>query len=531
MVINSAIGHQHESKKCTSASCCSIHKIWKAIQNIVATGDKQAWKQLSQDPDRIAHVKHALLSSRAHNDAGMYPASHKHKVLQFDKQLRTEAIRHFGKAVTDLNALQVALFHRNEAMACSIVAFLRQHAEPSELHSFLNHVWGERNTSLHLACFYGMPRLVRMLLDIGVSPDTVNARQLKPADCCKHPGCLASLELKSTTSPPPARRQSLKATTITQPTTTTTTLQRRASLPTLKDGIKRSNATTTTTSRQIKSAPPSPTSPVTRRPVWATTTTKTNSNVMSTQQQQQQRRVVSSTAIKPSTGVVARIKKSAANDNKPADPLKQKSAATPVIVQPKEKEKPTPTQSPTTPVAKPDAASFTMIKPSSPSPCLDVMATTTLPETNSIKKPCLDSIKEDHQASGIAQDESSPPSPPAAASTSSSPWQPRSSCTGDTTTSHMGHDPLPRMMVMETIPTTVQSSSPLPPGIHASFDHDPTWLLPAATLYLQVAIACFNQRLDPKYHHDLMRTCRHSANRTTTTAMDVHGGLPMMAVL
>lgn len=468
MVINSAIGHQHESKKCTSASCCSIHKIWKAIQNIVATGDRQAWKQLSQDPDRIAHVKHALLSSRAHNDAGMYPASHKHKVLQFDKQLKTEAIRHFGKAVTDLNALQVALFHRNEAMACSIVAFLRQHAEPTELHSFLNHVWGERNTSLHLACFYGMPRLVRMLLDIGVSPDTVNARQLKPADCCKHPGCLASLELKTTTTsaPPPARRQSLKATTITLPTTTTP-LQRRASLPTLKDGIKRSNATTTTTaSRQIKSAPPSPTSPVTRRPVWATAATKTSSNAMSTQQQQQRRVASTSTAIKQPTGVVARIKKSVANDNKSADPLKQKqpkSATAPVIAPPKQKES-TPAQSPTS-VTKPVAASFAEIKPSvSPSPSsLDAKAgladtTITLPETNSIKKPCLESIKEEHQASGIAQDESPPPP----ASTSSSPSQPRSSCTGDTTgTSHMGHDPLSRMAMMP----------PEPPGIHASFDH------------------------------------------------------------
>lgn len=456
MVINSAIGHQHESKKCTSASCCSIHKIWKAIQNIVATGDRQAWKQLSQDPDRIAHVKHALLSSRAHNDAGMYPASHKHKVLQFDKQLRTEAIRHFGKAVTDLNALQVALFHRNEAMACSIVAFLRQHAEPTELHSFLNHVWGERNTSLHLACFYGMPRLVRMLLDIGVSPDTVNARQLKPADCCKHPGCLASLELKATTTAPPARRQSLKATTTTS--TPPTTIQRRASLPTLKDGIKRSNATTTTASRQIKSAPPSPTSPVTRRPVWAAAT-KTNSNVMSTQQQQQQQRRVVSTS-KQSTGVVSRIKKSVANDNKSADPLKQKQpkSAAPVIAQPKEKES-TPAQSPT-PVAKPVA----VIKPSTPSPSMDAKATTTtLPETNSIKKPCLESTKEeqDHQASGIAQDESPPP-PASASTTSSSPWQPRSSCTSDTTTtSHMGHDPLSRMAMIP----------PQPPGIHSSFDH------------------------------------------------------------
>lgn len=459
MVINSAIGHQHESKKCTSASCCSIHKIWKAIQNIIATGDKQAWKQLSQDPDRIAHVKHALLSSRAHNDAGMYPASHKHKVLQFDKHLRAEAIRCFGKAVTDLNALQVALFHRNEAMACSLVAFLRQHAEPGELQSFLNHVWGERNTSLHLACFYGMPRLVRMLLDIGVSPDMVNARQLKPADCCKHSGCLASLKLKTTTdvssTTPPTRRQSLKVTTT---TLAPNPIQRRASLPTLKD--KRSIATTPT--RQIKSAPPSPTSPVIRQPVWTTTTaTKTTNNVMSAQK----RRVVSTTATKQSTGA-ARVKKSASSD-KSADPvplsIKQKPRSAPVIVQPKEKESTSPT-----PVAKSDAT-LTTIK-SSPTSSLDVKAvltdttasfSSTLPEEISIKKDSLEST-EVNQESGIAQDES----PPLASS--SSPPSLLSSCVSDT--SHLldclGHDRLSRMV---DTPTTAVKSQP--PRIYASFDH------------------------------------------------------------
>ncbi|KAI7884659.1 hypothetical protein K492DRAFT_158061 [Lichtheimia hyalospora FSU 10163] len=500
MVINSTIGHQHESKKCTSASCCSIHKIWKAIQNIIATGDKQAWKQLSQDPDRIAHVKHALLSSRAHNDVSMYPASHKHKVLQFDKHLRAEATRYFGKAVTDLNALQVALFHRNEAMACSLVTFLRQYAEPNELQSFLNHVWGERNTSLHLACFYGMPRLVRMLLDIGVSPDAVNARQLKPADCCKHPGCLASLKLKSTTDAPPSpppRRQSLKPKTITP---TPAPLKRRASLPTLKDGIKRSDVTTP--ARTIKSAPPSPTTPVTRRPVWATTTTKTNSNVKSTQQ----RRVVpSTTTTKKSTGVM-HIKKSVAND-KPSGPvplsLKQKPRSPPVIVQPKEKES-TPVQSPT-PVVKHEMATM-ITKPSPslvsspPASSLDVKAvltdttasfSTALPENMTISKSTLESTKDD-QGSSIAQKDESPP---LAATTLS---RQQSSCTSDT--NHplicMGHDPLSRKGER-----TIVTKPPPLPGIHASFDHDPTWLLPVASLYLQVAIACFHPRLEPRHHH------------------------------
>ncbi|KAI9315718.1 hypothetical protein BX666DRAFT_1813750, partial [Dichotomocladium elegans] len=172
-------------KKHSSTLCSSIPKIWMTIQNILATDDRQAWKSLTQDADHIVHIKNALLMSRMSNDASFLPASSKHKVLQFEQPRRTEAQIRFGKTATDLNALQVAMFHKNEALACQIVSFLRLHADPRELTSFLNHVWGNKNTSLHLACFLAMPRLVKLLLELGANPATLNGRKLTAAECCK----------------------------------------------------------------------------------------------------------------------------------------------------------------------------------------------------------------------------------------------------------------------------------------------------------------------------------------------------------
>lgn len=189
-------GHHHADKKCTSATCCSPSKIWKAIQTAIATDDKDGIVKLcQQDPDRTVQVKDVLLTSRLHNDASLYPPSHKHRVLQFDKSIRREATTLFGKSVTDLNALQVALFQEKEDMGLQVLTFLRQHAaQPSEIQSFVNHVWGQRNTSLHLACYYGMPRLVRLLLELGADPNAVNERQIKPIDCSKDPECRAAIE-------------------------------------------------------------------------------------------------------------------------------------------------------------------------------------------------------------------------------------------------------------------------------------------------------------------------------------------------
>ncbi|MCQ9191633.1 ankyrin repeat domain-containing protein, partial [Escherichia coli] len=56
------------------------------------------------------------------------------------------------------------------------------------------HTWGYRNTSLHLAAFFGMPTLVQLLLDLGADPLVINRKNMAPADCCAgNDACLSLL--------------------------------------------------------------------------------------------------------------------------------------------------------------------------------------------------------------------------------------------------------------------------------------------------------------------------------------------------
>ncbi|OAD67294.1 hypothetical protein PHYBLDRAFT_151546 [Phycomyces blakesleeanus NRRL 1555(-)] len=198
----------HPTKQCTSASCCSPSRLWKSIQSMIANDSRDAFTTLSQDPERAPHLTRVLLTLRAANDPLLFPASHKHRVIQFDLPIRSEAVRKFGKQVTDLNALQLALLQRRDGMAHLILGFLRQTASPKEVQIFVNHLWGQRNSSLHVACFLNMPRLVRLLLDCGADPAFRNARNLGPVDC-SHPDCLSALGPQSLT-----RKTSSTATSI-----------------------------------------------------------------------------------------------------------------------------------------------------------------------------------------------------------------------------------------------------------------------------------------------------------------------------
>ncbi|ORZ18027.1 hypothetical protein BCR42DRAFT_244291 [Absidia repens] len=192
-------GHHHAKKKCTSATCCSPSRIWKSIQQLIGENNKQDLIKLCQDPNKAVHVLRVLLTSRLTNDASLYPASNKHRVIQLvadgstpgmsPLQFRATVNATFGKTATDLNALQLALFHRNEGIACYLLQLIRQHASDKDMGLFVNHLWGKRNGSLHLACFLGMPRVVQLLLEMGVSPDAVNGKLKTPLDCCS-PGSM-----------------------------------------------------------------------------------------------------------------------------------------------------------------------------------------------------------------------------------------------------------------------------------------------------------------------------------------------------
>ncbi|KAF7729845.1 hypothetical protein EC973_003579 [Apophysomyces ossiformis] len=221
--------HQH-TKGCTSATCCSPSRLWKTIQSLISSDNKEEFRKLCQDSDRGPHVLNVLLTCRNANDASLYPASHKHRVIQHDPSIRRQALLHFGKSVGDLNALQLALFHRKEALAIQLLLYLRSHAQPSKLTLFVNHVWGDKNTSLHLACFLGMPRLVRLLLELGADPNAKNARQVTPADC-SNKECLTILQKYSPEDQTLPAGSTVQKKTPVKTTTKTTTAKGRLSVP------------------------------------------------------------------------------------------------------------------------------------------------------------------------------------------------------------------------------------------------------------------------------------------------------------
>ncbi|SAM02492.1 hypothetical protein [Absidia glauca] len=181
---------------CGNGSCCSPSKLWRQLQTIVRTGNEQDFVRLCGE-GRAPHVARVLLSQRLVNDPAMYPASNKHRVLQLNlpsQQQQLKANRLFGTSVRDLNALQMALFLRHEAMAQSILEFVKASSSPKELSQFVNHTWGQKNSSLHLAAYWGMVSLVRLLLDCGAETTVRNARQRGPLDGCTNLACIQLLQ-------------------------------------------------------------------------------------------------------------------------------------------------------------------------------------------------------------------------------------------------------------------------------------------------------------------------------------------------
>ncbi|KAI9267924.1 hypothetical protein BDA99DRAFT_504378 [Phascolomyces articulosus] len=200
-------------KQCSSASCCSPLRLWRTLQTIIQKDAKEEFSRLSESTPQELFTR-VLLTSRLANDPSLYSPSQKSRVIQFPLQVRQEAVRKLGKPTTDLNALQLALVLKSTSVAFQILGYLKQHASKQQLDTFLGHVWGQRNTTLHLACFWNMSRLVRLLLDLGADTMTRNTRLVLPVDCCTNTDCLVLLSTtttntttrqKSTTSTPPLK--------------------------------------------------------------------------------------------------------------------------------------------------------------------------------------------------------------------------------------------------------------------------------------------------------------------------------------
>jgi hypothetical protein len=181
-------------KGCNSNTCCSPARLWRTLQNLIKDDNRKNLLAFFKDP-RQEHILRVALTQRVANDPSSLPASHRHTLVRFsNSQLASEAQRILGKSLTDLNALQLALLTSSESTALLLLNQLKHHAKPAELKLFIHHLYGQGNSSLHLAVFLNRPRVVKALIDLGASADCLNGRKKNLMDCCRDPSMVDLLQ-------------------------------------------------------------------------------------------------------------------------------------------------------------------------------------------------------------------------------------------------------------------------------------------------------------------------------------------------
>ncbi|KAL9560138.1 hypothetical protein MBANPS3_000102 [Mucor bainieri] len=196
---------QHASTKpCTSASCCSPSRLWKTIQLLINTDQRDEFRKLFNDQEKLPHLVRVILTCRLSNNPLVYK-----NTMKIDARLNDK----FGKiSATDLNALELALLQKHDHIAFSMLQVLKQNATPAQCKQFINHQWGkQKNTALHLASFWGMSKIVRLMLEMGADPTTVNNRHLRPIDCTTHPDIIHQLQQSATVKPEQQQQQQHRA--------------------------------------------------------------------------------------------------------------------------------------------------------------------------------------------------------------------------------------------------------------------------------------------------------------------------------
>ncbi|KAF9138243.1 hypothetical protein BGX30_009380 [Mortierella sp. GBA39] len=151
--------------------------LWKQMLSAIEQEDR---KEL----DRVLHafdfaiVIQTLVTWNTPNTDNQY--KHDPDVLLDAKEL-------LGPKVDHLNLIQIACFYFNEEMALDMLNFVAKASEELEskkiLYEFMGKMWGDGNTTLHLASFLGMADLTKRLLDLGANVYKMNHRKYKPVDC------------------------------------------------------------------------------------------------------------------------------------------------------------------------------------------------------------------------------------------------------------------------------------------------------------------------------------------------------------
>lgn len=192
--------NQHASAKpCTSANCCSPGRLWKNMQILINSNQKEEFRTFCSDKAKLPHIVNVILTCRLSNNPLVYS---KANTIQFDQKLYEK----FGKFIpTDINALELALLQKHDHIAFYILQLLKQNSTPAQNKQFLNHQWGKGgNTALHLAAFWGLSKIVRLMIELGADPILENNRQLKPIDCATNSDTQSQLQKEKTITKRPS---------------------------------------------------------------------------------------------------------------------------------------------------------------------------------------------------------------------------------------------------------------------------------------------------------------------------------------
>ncbi|GJJ77972.1 hypothetical protein EMPS_10331 [Entomortierella parvispora] len=151
--------------------------VWKQMLDAIEQEDRP-------ELDRILHafdfaiVIQTLVTWNLSNTDGRY---------RHDPDILLDAKELLGPTVDHLNLIQIACFLFNEELALDLLNFVVKASDELEskkiLYEFMGKMWGDGNTTLHLASFLGMADLTKRLLDLGANVYKMNDRKYKPVDC------------------------------------------------------------------------------------------------------------------------------------------------------------------------------------------------------------------------------------------------------------------------------------------------------------------------------------------------------------
>lgn len=150
------------------------------------------WKQMldaieQEDRPGLDKILHAFDFALVLQTLVTWTLANKDNHYRHDPDVLLDAKELLGPAVDHLNMIQVACFLFNEELALDLLNFVATVCEELEskkiLYEFMGKLWGDGNTTLHLASFLGMADLTKRLLDLGANVYKMNHHKYKPVDC------------------------------------------------------------------------------------------------------------------------------------------------------------------------------------------------------------------------------------------------------------------------------------------------------------------------------------------------------------